>query len=129
VGKNFEKVLHGDPLDEIETVFAKDAVVDIVTIVRVRDALHPKLDWGLYCHVEGKEKPCVRQHVAEPVDEEKEKSDELRSDSPANELGHYNLGSSVGQSSVSKEEISQSVQILHLHVCPSQYIRLLVVLN
>ena len=71
--ENFEKVLHRDLLDEIEAVFTKDAVEDIVTVVRVRDALHPKLDRRLHCHVEGKEKPCIWQHVAETIDEEEEK--------------------------------------------------------
>lgn len=127
--ENFEKVLHRDLLDEIEAVFTKDAVEDIVTVVRVRDALHPKLDRRLHCHVEGKEKPCIRQHIAESVDKEKENCDELRCDSPADELGHYNLSSSMGQSPVSKEEIGQPVQVLHLYICTSQDIRLLIVLN
>jgi len=109
VCENFKKVLYRDLLDEIEAVFTKDAVEDIVAVVRVRDALHPKLDGGLHCHVEGKEKPSIRQHIAESVDKEKENCDELRCDSPANELGHYNLCSSMGQSSVSKEEIGQPV--------------------
>ena len=35
----------------------------------------------------------------------------------------------MSQSPVSKEKVSQTIQVLHLYVCPSQHIRLLIVLN
>ena len=71
--KNLEEVLDRDLLNEVKAIFTKYAVKDIVAVVRVRDALHEKLYRSQHRHVEGKEKPCIWQHVAETIDEEEEK--------------------------------------------------------
>ena len=63
MAENLKKVHYGNLLNEVEAVFAKDAVKDIVSVVRVRDALHEELDRCQNGHVKRKEKPCVWQNV------------------------------------------------------------------
>ena len=63
MSENLKEVLDGDLLNEVEAVFTKDAVKDIVSVVRVRDALHEELDRCQHGHVKRKEKPCEWQNV------------------------------------------------------------------
>lgn len=68
--EHLEEVLHGDLLDQVESILSEDAMVHVVAVVCMRDALHPKLDWSLDSHEEGEEEATVWEHVAESVHEE-----------------------------------------------------------
>ena len=104
-------------------------MVHVVSVVCVGDTLHPKLDRRLNRHEEGKEEATVGQHVAEAMHEEEENADQLCRNSTPYKLSQDNLGTPMGQCTMSEEEVCQSVQILHLDVCPGQNVRLFVVLD
>ena len=83
-------------LDQIESIFAEDAVEHVVAVVSVRDALHPVLDWGLHSHEETEEDPSVGQLVAEPVNEEEKDGNELRGHCASDELGQDDFRPAMG---------------------------------
>ena len=95
---------------------------DTIAIVDVRDALHPELDRCLNGHEKGEEEPIVGQVVAEAVDEEEKDRDELCHNRALDELSEDDLGPSMSQRTVFKEQVSQPIQVLHLYVCAGQHI-------
>ena len=60
---------------------------------------------------------------------EEENCDNLSCDCASYELSEHDFGTSVGQSSMPEEEVSQTVQVLHLDISARQNIRLFVILD
>jgi hypothetical protein len=63
------------------------------------------------------------------MNEEEENADKLGCHCTANELLQDDFSSPMGKCTVLKEQICESIQVLHLNVCSSKHIRLLVILN
>ena len=63
------------------------------------------------------------------MQEEEENADYLREQSSIDELCEHDFSSSMRQSTMSEEQVCQTVQILHLNVCSRQHVRLLIILN
>ena len=93
-----------------------------VSVVDVRDSLHPKLDRRLNRHEKREEEASVRQVVAEAIDEEKEDRDELGHHSALYELSQHDFGASMSQRAMLEEKIGQPVQVLHLNVGASEHV-------
>ena len=83
-------------LDQIESVLAKDSVINIVPIVHMWDTLYQELNGRLNSHKERKEKSSKRQCVAETIDEKEEYTYELCGDGAPDELSKHHFGTSMG---------------------------------
>ena len=94
----------------------------VVAIVCMRYALHPKLDRCLNGHEKGEKQPTIRQSVAESMHEEEKDSNELGCHRACNELRQHYLGPSMGKRAVTKEEVSEPIQVLHLNVGAGEHI-------
>ena len=77
-----------------------------ITVVYVRDTLHPELDWSLNSHEEREEESSIRQIVAESIDEEEKDGNQLSHDSSLDELSQDNFSPSVSQSPMLEEQVS-----------------------
>ena len=104
-------------------------MIHVVAVVCMCDSLKPELDRCQHSHVEGEEISSEGQDVAESMQEEEECADHLCRDSSTNKLCDYDLCASMGQSTMTEEKVSQSIQVFHLNVSSSKHIRLLVILD
>ena len=104
-----EEIRHRHLLDQIDSVLAKDPVVDIVAVISVGDALEEELERGLHSHEEGEEDSAIRQHVAEPMGDEEEQADDLGRHGTSDELSKDYLCTSMRNCPMSEEQIGQAI--------------------
>ena len=91
---------------------------DAVPVVNVGDAFHPELDGSLDGHEEREEESSVGQVVAEAIHEEEKDGDQLRHDCALDELSKDDFSTSMGQSAMFEEKVSEPIEVFHLDVCP-----------
>lgn len=106
------------------SILTKDSVENTVSVVCVKDAFQPELNWSENCHEEGVEDASIRIDETEAVGNKEVGLDQRNEDGSVQELVKNYFCTAMRHCSMSEEKVSKAIHAGHLNVCMCQSIGL-----